>query len=59
MTKCLKGAHDFPIEDDTGAYCHEHGVTLLWNGAPITDDDLGPAHRTRLDRPALPADPAH
>nr|WP_237502661.1 hypothetical protein [Streptomyces sp. SID8374] len=29
------GAHDFPIEDDTGAYCPEHGVTLLWRGEPI------------------------
>ncbi len=29
------GAHEFPVEDDTGAYCPEHGVTLLWRGEPI------------------------
>ncbi|MFJ8847968.1 hypothetical protein ACIRFF_34285 [Streptomyces cyaneofuscatus] len=34
-------AHDFPIEDDTGAYCPEHGVTLLWSGEPIAG--AGPA----------------
>nr|WP_078585487.1 hypothetical protein [Streptomyces anulatus] len=33
-------AHDFPVEDETGAYCPEHGVTLLWRGAPITAVDL-------------------
>ncbi|MFJ3435665.1 hypothetical protein ACIPMU_19195 [Streptomyces cyaneofuscatus] len=33
-------AHDFPIEDDTGAYCPEHGVTLLRRGEPITGADL-------------------
>ncbi|MZF53573.1 hypothetical protein GTX53_06830 [Streptomyces sp. SID5594] len=33
-------AHDFPIQDDTGAYCPEHGVTLLWRGEPITGADL-------------------
>ncbi|MET7873817.1 hypothetical protein [Streptomyces cyaneofuscatus] len=33
-------AHDFPIEDDTGAYCPEHGVTLLRRGGPITRADL-------------------
>ncbi|MFF7626759.1 hypothetical protein [Streptomyces cyaneofuscatus] len=33
-------AHDFPFEDDTGACCPEHGVTLLWRGEPITGADL-------------------
>ncbi|PVC89769.1 hypothetical protein DBP19_19380 [Streptomyces sp. CS090A] len=33
-------AHDFPFEDDTGAYCPEHGVTLLWRGEPIAGADL-------------------
>ncbi|MFJ9980180.1 hypothetical protein [Streptomyces cyaneofuscatus] len=33
-------AHDFPFEDDTGAYCPEHDVTLLWRGEPITGVDL-------------------
>jgi hypothetical protein len=34
MTRCPKGPHDFPIEDDTGAYCAEHGVTLIRNPEP-------------------------
>ncbi|MFD4859289.1 hypothetical protein [Streptomyces atratus] len=29
MTSCPQGEHDFPIEDDSGAYCEEHGVTLI------------------------------
>ncbi|MFD3737503.1 hypothetical protein [Streptomyces sp. NPDC058629] len=33
-------AHDFPFEDDTGASCPEHGVTLLWRGEPIAAADL-------------------
>ncbi|MFC9029809.1 hypothetical protein [Streptomyces arboris] len=33
-------ALDFPVEDDTGAYCPEHGVTLLWRGEPIAGADL-------------------
>ncbi|MEU8892987.1 hypothetical protein [Streptomyces sp. NPDC048442] len=40
MTYCVKGGRSHPYEDDSGAYCEEHGVTLLWNGDPITDDDL-------------------
>ncbi|MFE4959631.1 hypothetical protein ACFRCW_38010 [Streptomyces sp. NPDC056653] len=40
MTGCIKGEHDFPVEDETGAYCAEHGVTLLWHhDAEITWDD--------------------
>ncbi|MFE3141725.1 hypothetical protein [Streptomyces scopuliridis] len=40
--KCPSGVHDFPEEDETSAYCPEHGITLLWHGEPITDDDLAP-----------------
>ncbi|MFD3516185.1 hypothetical protein [Streptomyces sp. NPDC058657] len=45
MTYCVKGGrqHPFPVEDDTGAYCEKHGVTLLWHGDPITPEDLSPA----------------
>ncbi|WSU10181.1 hypothetical protein OG245_21675 [Streptomyces sp. NBC_01116] len=32
-------AHDFPVEDESGACCPEHGVTLLWRGDPITVTD--------------------
>lgn len=54
MTRCIKGGHDFPIEDDIGAYCPEDGVTLLWNSPPITEDDLMPGAPSRVERPALP-----
>ncbi|WP_078631391.1 MULTISPECIES: hypothetical protein [Streptomyces] len=39
MTRCYADGevHDFPVEDDTGAHCPEHGVTLLWRAAPPTD----------------------
>ncbi|MFD7288426.1 hypothetical protein [Streptomyces sp. NPDC059863] len=40
MTRCPGGGHDFPVEDEGGARCDEHGLTLLWNGPPITEDDL-------------------
>lgn len=45
MTRCFKGPwwHDFPVEDETIAYCEEHGVTLVRNGSSITVDDLGTA----------------
>ncbi len=38
VTTCYAdgGAHPFPVEDETGAHCPEHGVTLLWN-----DDSVG------------------
>lgn len=32
-------AHDFPVEDDAGAHCPEHGVTLLRHGAPAVSAD--------------------
>ncbi|MEV0915410.1 hypothetical protein AB0I93_14215 [Streptomyces sp. NPDC049967] len=34
MTHCPIGWHPFPIEDSTGAYCEEHGITLLWQPEP-------------------------
>ncbi|MFI5756646.1 hypothetical protein [Streptomyces sp. NPDC051569] len=40
MTECVSGEHDFPDEDETGAYCEEHGVTMLFHGPPITPGDL-------------------
>lgn len=45
---CIKGDHDFPVEDSQGAHCPEHGVTLLWRGDPITPEDL------RHDYPVRP-----
>ncbi|MDX2920678.1 hypothetical protein PV702_19540 [Streptomyces sp. FL06-04B] len=29
-------AHDLSVEDETGAYCVERGLTLLWRGDPVT-----------------------
>ncbi|MCX5201030.1 hypothetical protein OG897_06085 [Streptomyces sp. NBC_00237] len=43
MTRCPSrdgDGHQFPDEDETGAYCEPHGVTLLFYGDPITDADL-------------------
>ncbi|MFE4176899.1 hypothetical protein ACFRR7_33475 [Streptomyces sp. NPDC056909] len=37
MTRCAKGQHDFPIEDEAGAYCPEYGVTLVWHSPPASD----------------------
>ncbi|WP_405794137.1 hypothetical protein [Streptomyces sp. NBC_01506] len=37
---CISGGHEFPVEDDEGAYCPEHGVTLLYHGDPIAPEDL-------------------
>ncbi|MBT2508788.1 hypothetical protein J7I98_23455 [Streptomyces sp. ISL-98] len=52
MTECVFGEHEFPVEDHEGAYCPEHGVTLLYRGEPITPDDL---QRNALSRPERPA----
>ncbi|MFE8972217.1 hypothetical protein ACFYM7_02070 [Streptomyces cyaneofuscatus] len=49
-------AHDFPIEDDTGAYCPEHGVTLLRRGEPITGADLAEEADTSRDELTAGAD---
>ncbi|WP_250301991.1 hypothetical protein [Streptomyces sp. A 4/2] len=58
MTDCPRGDHAFPYEDNTGAYCEEHGITLLWHGEPITPDDLDARHE---ERPAVQesADPRY
>ncbi|MFJ1698202.1 hypothetical protein ACIOHC_24305 [Streptomyces sp. NPDC088252] len=34
MTHCPQGEHDFAIEDARGAYCEEHGITLIWQPDP-------------------------
>lgn len=39
---CLHGAHEFPYEDARGAHCPEHGVTMLFHGAPMRRDGLPP-----------------
>ncbi|MFE9292338.1 hypothetical protein [Streptomyces niveus] len=54
---CTSGAHEFPEEDDEGAYCPEHGVTLLYRGDPITPEDLAHDYPERAARLTLgPAD---
>ncbi|MET9517051.1 hypothetical protein [Streptomyces sp. NPDC002994] len=56
MTRCVMGDHQFPDEDDTGARCDEHGVTLLWHGPPITPEDFTPEPLApRATRPTAPA----
>ncbi|MGW0552552.1 hypothetical protein [Streptomyces altiplanensis] len=57
MTRCPKGGHEIPNEDEIGAHCDEHGVTLLWHGPPITPEDLAPEHHAPST--ARPAAPAH
>ncbi|MDI1452930.1 hypothetical protein NHG22_03670 [Streptomyces sp. ATE26] len=49
MTRCIHGDHDFPIEDHSGAYCPEHGVTMLWTPPNFAWDDL-------LAEPGVPND---
>lgn len=56
MTRCPKGQHDFPIEDDSGAYCEEHGVTLIWHGDPIAKDGLSHDNPSRRNRVSMPAE---
>ncbi|MFD8965015.1 hypothetical protein ACFV0C_08435 [Streptomyces sp. NPDC059568] len=54
MTRCAKGNHDFPVEDEHGARCDIHGVTLVWHGPPITEDNLpGDDGPSRIARPTL------
>ncbi|MDX3591708.1 hypothetical protein PV749_11295 [Streptomyces sp. ID03-2B] len=43
------GVHESPVEDETGAYCPEHGVTLLWRGDPITAADVSGGSVADLD----------
>lgn len=42
MTKCPAGLHPFPVEDATGAYCEEHGLTMIWNPPPGSTPDATP-----------------
>ncbi len=44
-----EGVHEVPSEDGMGAYCPEHGVTLLWRGDPITAADVSGASVVALD----------
>ncbi|MFI1421299.1 hypothetical protein ACH4VX_25670 [Streptomyces sp. NPDC020731] len=53
MTRCISGEHDFPIEDGQGAYCPEHGVTLLWKCSVFAWGNLF-AEPGRLDSSAFP-----
>ncbi len=55
MTQCPKGDHQIPDEDEVGARCEEHGVTLLWHGPPITSEDFTPEpHARRAPPPPAP-----
>ncbi|MGC5533224.1 hypothetical protein [Streptomyces sp. SR-10] len=50
------GVHDFPSEDESGAYCPEHEVTLLWRGDPITSADVPQGAVADLDGLSAGAD---
>ncbi|MEU8666026.1 hypothetical protein OG473_20630 [Streptomyces anulatus] len=49
-------AHDFPVEEGSGAYCPEHEVTLLWRGDPITAADATGGADADLDGLSAGAD---
>lgn len=49
-------AHDFPVEDEAGAYCPEHEMTLLWRGDPITAADVPEGAVVALDALSVGAD---
>ncbi|MEV6473861.1 hypothetical protein [Streptomyces sp. NPDC051657] len=55
MTRCYGGgdAHPFLVEDDTGAHCPEHGITLLWHGDHVATEQTasgvqGARHRVGM-----------
>nr|WP_257895207.1 hypothetical protein [Streptomyces anulatus] len=48
--------HDLPIEGESGAYCPEHEVTLLWRGDPITAADATEGPGADLDGLSAGAD---
>ncbi|WDG29499.1 hypothetical protein N7925_14640 [Streptomyces sp. CA-278952] len=53
----VKGeAHGSSIEDESGAYCPEHEVTLLWRGDPITAADVPQGAGVDLDGLSAGAD---
>ncbi|MEU9675094.1 MULTISPECIES: hypothetical protein [Streptomyces] len=49
-------AHDLSVEDKTGAYSAERGVTLLWRGDPITTADAAGGPVVALDALSAGAD---
>ncbi|MGW8981276.1 hypothetical protein ACWGQ9_01285 [Streptomyces parvus] len=51
-----EGAHESPVADETGAYCPEHEVTLLWRGDPITAADAAGRSVVALDALSAGAD---
>ena len=51
-----EGVHEVPSEDETGACCPEHGVTLLWRGDPITAADVPEGAVVALDALSVGAD---
>ncbi len=59
MTQCPKGEHELPDEDEIGAHCEEHGVTLLWHGPPITPEDVAPDPSGRAQTAAAPCHRVH
>lgn len=43
MTYCVQAdgsSHPFPIEDDMGAYCEEHGRTILRHPPFVPEADM-------------------
>ncbi|MEU5228685.1 hypothetical protein AB0G82_05375 [Streptomyces anulatus] len=56
--RCYAGgeAHELPIEGESGAYCPEHEVTLLWRGDPITSADVPQGAVADLDGLSAGAD---
>ncbi|WP_247708888.1 hypothetical protein [Streptomyces sp. C3-3] len=56
--RCYAGeeAHELPIEGESGAYCPEHEVTLLWRGDPITAADATGGAGAGLDGLSAVAD---
>ncbi|WP_309242455.1 MULTISPECIES: hypothetical protein [unclassified Streptomyces] len=50
------GSHVVPVEDETGAYCPGHEVTLLWRGVPITATDAAGGSVVALDALSAGAD---
>ncbi|MDX3485909.1 hypothetical protein PV665_11390 [Streptomyces sp. ID05-18] len=56
--RCYAGGegHELPIEGESGAYCPEHEVTLLWRGDPITSADVPQGAVADLDGLSAGAD---
>ena len=56
--RCVKGDHEFPIENSLGACCPTHGVTLLFRGDPIVAEELVLDYPERPDGQALDQGPS-